>query len=90
MPQLQNDNTVYNPKMGDGSKGIVQCVHGGGTNHAYLWGSLNGTDFVLIDSFTSDALKEIALPSHLKISNSNTSDTGTVNVATKVYVDETR
>lgn len=92
MKQLANDNTAYEPKMGDGSYGVVQCKHGGTTNHAYLWGSLTGdsSEYVLIDSFTSDALKELVLPSYLLISNSSTSPSGAVNAATKVYVDETR
>ena len=92
MKQLENDNTAYIPKMGDGSKGVVQCKHGGSTNHAYLWGSLTGdsSEYVLIDSFTTDALKELVLPTYLLISNSPTSASGAVNSATKVYVDETR
>tara|TARA_R110002012_G_scaffold140622_1_gene298248 strand:+ start:117 stop:395 length:279 start_codon:yes stop_codon:yes gene_type:complete len=92
MKQLENNNTAYDVKMGDGSVGVVQCKHGGSTNHAYLWGSLTGnsSEYVLIDSFTTDALKELVLPRYLLISNSPTSASGTVNAATKVYVDETR
>ncbi len=92
MITLANDNTPYNPKMGDGSRGVVQCKHGGSTNHAYLWGSLTGvsSEYVLIDSFTTDTLKELVLTPYLLISSSNSSISGAVNAATKVYVDETR
>lgn len=91
MAQLANDMTAYNPTMGDGSRGVVQCVHGGSTHHAYLWGSINGSDYVLIESFTGSALKEIILVPYLKISNASSGhSSGAVNAATKVYIDETR
>ena len=91
MAQLSNNSaTAYNPKMGNGSRGVVQCVHGGSTHHAYLYGSVNGSDYVLVESFTSSALKEVVLCPYFKLSTSASSVTGTVNAATKVYVDETR
>ena len=90
MAQLSNANTAYNPKMGDGSRGVVQCVHGGSTHHAYLYGSLNGSDYVLIESFTSSAIKEVVLCPYFLISGSAVNITDDVNAATKVYIDETR
>ena len=89
MKQLANDNTPYNPKMGDGSRGVIQAVHDG-TNNAYLWGSLNGTDYTLVESFEADAIKEVVLCAFFKISGSSSSDTGTVGGTTKVFIDETR
>jgi|TARA_X000001036_G_C20613238_1_gene779865 hypothetical protein len=90
MAQLSNDNTPYNPKMGDGSKGVIQCVHGGSTHHAYLWGSLNGTDYALLDSFLTSVIKELVLVPYVLVAGSATDKTVDVNAATKVYIDETR
>ena len=89
MKQLANDNTAYNPKMGDGSRGVVQAVIDG-SNNAYLWGSLNGTDYTLVDSFEADAIKEVVLCAYFKISPSSTDSTGNVGGNTKVFIDETR
>ena len=89
MPQLLNDNTPYKPKMGDGSRGAVQAVIDG-ANAAYLYGSLNGTDYQLIESFTASALKEIVLCPYFKLSTSASSVTGTIGGTTKVYINETR
>tara|TARA_B100000965_G_C19603362_1_gene764394 strand:- start:6588 stop:6860 length:273 start_codon:yes stop_codon:yes gene_type:complete len=90
MAQLSNNSaTAHNPKMGDGSRGVVQCVHDS-SNNAYLYGSLNGTDYVLVESFTASALKEIVLCPYFKLSTSASSVTGTVGGTTKVYIDETR
>ena len=89
MKQLANDNTAYNPKMGDGSRGVIQAVIDG-SNNAYLWGSLNGTDYTLVESFEAGAIKEVVLCAFFKISSSNSSDTGTVGAGTKVFIDETR
>ena len=88
MKQLANDNTAYNPKMGDGSRGVVQAVIG--TGGAYLWGSLNGTDYALIDSFTEDTIKEIVLCPYVLISGSATDKDDNVSVFNKVFIDETR
>jgi hypothetical protein len=90
MAQVPNESAqAYNPKMGDGSRSLVQAVISGG-NAAYLYGSLNGTDYQLIESFTTSAIKELVLCPYFKLSTSSSSVTGTVNAATKVYIDETR
>ena len=89
MKQLANDTTPYNPKMGDGSRGVIQAVHDG-SNDAHLWGSLNGTDYTLVESFTSSVIKEIVLCTYFKISSNASSDSGTVGAGTKVFIDETR
>lgn len=90
MPQLSNVSTnAHNPKMGDGSRGVIQVVIDG-ANAAYLYGSLNGTDYQLIESFTASALKEIVLCPYFKLSTSASSVTGTIGGTTKVYIDETR
>ena len=74
--------TAYNPKMGDGSRGVVQVVIGSGET-VTIQGSLNGTDYVTIETATADMLKEIVLTPYVKYTVSG----GT---ASKVYVDETR
>ena len=89
MKQLANDNTAYNPKMGDGSRGVVQAVIDG-SNSAYLWGSLNGTNYTLVDSFTADAIKEVVLCAYFLVSGSSANATTAVGGTTKVLIDETR
>lgn len=90
MAQLANDNTPYNPKMGDGGRGIVQCVHNG-SNNASLYGSINGTNYALIHEFTASEIKEVALcPYMLIAADNNGTITGDVNAGTTVFIDETR
>ena len=89
MKQLAKDNTAYNPKMGDGSRGVVQVVHDG-SNDAHLWGSLNGTDYTLVESYSAGAIKEVILCAYFKISPSSSDHTGSVGGTTKVFIDETR
>ena len=89
MKQLENNNTPYNPKMGDGSRGVIQAVISG-SNHAHLWGSLNGVDYTLVDSFVVDTIKEVVLCPYFKISSSSAVDTGSISSSTKVFLDETR
>ena len=89
MKQLANDNTAYNPKMGDGSRGVVQVVHDG-SNDAHLWGSLNGTDYTLVESYSAGAIKEVVLCAYFLVSGSSTDATVDVGGTTKVFIDETR
>jgi hypothetical protein len=89
MAQLSNTNAAYNPKMGGGSRGVVQAVIDG-ANAAYLYGSVNGSDYVLIESFTASVIKEVVLCPYFLISGSAANITDDVNAATKVYIDETR
>lgn len=74
--------TAHNPKMGDGSRGVLQVVIGSGET-VTIQGSLNGTDYVTIETATEDSLKEIVLVAFMKYTVSG----GT---ASKVYIDETR
>ena len=90
MKQIPNDSTqAVLPAMGDGSVGVVQAIIDG-ANAAYLYGSLNGTDYQLIESFTASTLKQIVLCPYFKLSTSASSVTGTVGGSTKVLLDETR
>ena len=88
MPQLLNDNTSYRPKMGDGSRGLVQFVKG--SSDGYLYGSLNGTDYVLIHSFTASEMKELALPPFVLIGGSATDPAVDLGATSKAYLSETR
>jgi len=88
MPQLSNDNTPYNPKMGDGSRGLVQFIKG--SSDGYLYGSLNGTNYVLIHSFTANEMKELALPPYVLIGGSATDPAVDLGATSKAYLSETR
>lgn len=88
MPQLLNDNTPYRPKMGDGSRGLVQFVKG--SSDGYLYGSLNGADYVLIHSFTASEMKELALPPYVLIGGSATDPAVDLGATSKAYLSETR
>lgn len=88
MKQLANDNTAYEPKMGDGSRGLVQFVKG--TADGYLYGSLNGTDYILIHSFTQSEMKELALPEFVVISGDASNHAVALDAASKAYISETR
>jgi|14_taG_2_1085336.scaffolds.fasta_scaffold00180_28 uncharacterized protein YraI len=74
--------TAYNPRMGDGSHGVIQVVIGSGET-VTIQGSLNGTDYVTIETVTTDMLKEIVLTPYVKYIVSG----GT---QSKVFIDETR
>lgn len=74
--------TAHNPKMGDGSRGVLQVVIGSGET-VTLQGSLNGSDYVTIETATVDTLKELVLVAFMRYTVSG----GT---ASKVYIDETR
>lgn len=94
MTQLANDNTPFKPSLRDGGRGLVQCVHDG-ANNASLYGSLNGTTFGLIHTFTSSEIKEVALAPDMLIAADTTATVTVagatdVNAATKVYINETR
>lgn len=88
MPLLSNTNEPYRPKMGDGSRGLVQFVKG--SSDGYLYGSLNGTDYVLLHSFTANEMKELALPPFVLIGGSATDPTVDLGVTSKAYLSETR
>lgn len=88
MTQLANDNTPYNPKMGDGSRGLVQYVKEGAQT-AGLFGSLNGVNYQLIHTFDASDIKELALPPFILISGAVGSVTPVID-GSKCYISETR
>lgn len=94
LQQLNNDTTPSTVNLSkSGGRGIVQAVVEAG-NPASLYGSLNGTDYALINTFTTSGLIEIALPKYVLIgANTDATSQATANNVTgttKVYIDETR
>lgn len=89
MTQL-TQNTAFTPNLrGSSGAGVVQVVYDSATIH--LHGSLNGTDYVLVESFAADSIKEVVLCPYFKYSSSATDETASGALGThKVIIDETR
>lgn len=85
MTIIPNDNTPTPTPFGT-LRGIIQCVHGG--DDAFLYGSVSGAagEWVLIEQFTGNELKEVALPSYLLVSGA-ANQTTTLAAGTKVLLD---
>jgi hypothetical protein len=78
-------NPAFEPSCRRSQRGVVQAVIDG-SNTAYLHGSVNGTDYQLIESFTASAIKEIILPPYLKVSGSASNTTDAYDGNSKVYI----
>ena len=89
MTQL-SQNTAFAARFNNSNgAGVVQVVYDSAT--IYLHGSLNGTDYALVESFTADSIKEIVLCPYFKYSSSATDETASGALGThKVIIDETR
>lgn len=82
-------NTVAQPNFrGAGGKGIIH-VDVGDTSPLYLWGSLNGTDYVVIENFSVDTIKELTLCPYFRLSGSNANSAASVGTG-KAYIQEAR
>lgn len=80
--------TEFNPNMKNaGGQGIIQIVKG--DTNVHLYASLNGTDYVLIETFSADTIKELVLCDRFKISGSATDQTTSIG-SSKAYISETR
>jgi len=80
--------TAYNPNFRNaGGQGVIQ-IKKGNTNVS-LYGSLNGTDYVLIETFSVDTIKELVLCDKFKISGAADGTFVTIGTS-KVYISETR
>lgn len=80
--------TAYNPNFRNaGGQGVIQ-IKKGDTNVS-LYGSLNGTDYVLIETFSVDTIKELVLCDYFKISGAADGTFVTIGTS-KVYISETR
>ncbi len=80
MKTFNNDQTVLQPKIkkAGNANGLVQVVNTSGTP-VYLFGSLNGSDFVLIETFSSDSIKEVMLCPHMKIAGNSAGSANATN-----------
>ena len=80
MKTFNNDQSVMNVKIrkSGNSNGLVQVVNTSGTA-VYLFGSLDGTNFVLIESFTSNTIKEIMLCPFMKIGGNSAGSANATN-----------
>ena len=79
--------TAFNPKMGDGSKGVIQVNHG--DTDVTLFGSIDGTNYIKIETFTADTIKEVVLCESFKVSGSDANTTTSIGTST-VHISETR
>ena len=80
--------TEFNPNMKNaGGQGIIQIVKG--DTNVHLYASLNGTDYVLIETFYASTIKEIILCPYFKVSAA-TDGTFTSIGSSTVFIDETR
>jgi|TARA_R100000482_G_C5123659_1_gene147315 cobalamin biosynthesis Co2+ chelatase CbiK len=80
MKTFNNNRTVLQPKIkkSGNANGLIQVVNTSGTA-VYLFGSLNNSDFVLIETFNSDTIKEIQLCPFMKVAGSSDASTNATN-----------
>lgn len=85
--------TAFNPKMGDGSRGVIQVIIDG-ANDVTLYGSLDGATYVKIKNYTESAIEEVVLCPHMAFSADTgvtvTSFSATAVGNSTVKIDETR
>jgi hypothetical protein len=80
--------TNFVPRLSTSSgKGVLQVDYGNTT--VYLWGSIEGSHWTLIESFTADAIKEVVLTPFFVVSG-NASDQTTGIGTSQVWISETR
>ena len=87
MAELQVGQAFTPNLRGSTGQGVVQVTRG--DTDLSLWGSVNGTDYVLIETFTADSLKEVILCSFFKISG-DAADIDTAAGTSRLWIDETR
>ena len=87
MAELQVGQEFTPNLRGSSGQGVVQVSKG--DTDVSLYGSIEGTDYVLIDTFNADTLKEVILCPFFKISGA--ADGTFVSVGTsKLWIEETR
>ena len=77
--------TNFKPLSSD--TGILQVDYGDTT--VYLWGSVEGSHWTLIESFTADSIKEIVLTPYFVVSGSAANQTAAIG-SSQVWISETR
>jgi len=70
-------------------EGCVQSVING-SNFVYLWGSIDATNYALVESFTVNLLKILTLPPYVKASGSATDSTTSIGGSTKLLLNDNR
>ena len=69
-------------------QGIIQVIRG--DNDISLYGSLNNSDYTLIETFGASTIKEVALPTFIVASTSASDHTDATSFGTsKIIVEET-
>jgi|TARA_E500000178_G_C16521717_1_gene530390 hypothetical protein len=87
--------TAYNPKMGDGSRGVVQVyIPTSGGEDLTLYGSVNGVEYIKIKHYDASTIEEVVLCPYMAYSSQEdnhltATPTGAV-ANSKVLIDETR
>lgn len=85
--------TAFNPKLGDGSRGVIQVIIDG-ANDVTLYGSVDGTTYVKIKNYTASTLEEVVLAPYMAFSSDTgatvTSFSATAVGNSTVHIDETR
>lgn len=80
--------TDFSPRLSRSSgQGIIQVDYGDTT--VYLWGSVEGKHWTLIESFTADAIKEVVLTPFFVVSGSASDQTTPIGTS-QVWISETR
>tara|TARA_R110000796_G_scaffold24643_8_gene69980 strand:+ start:1159 stop:1431 length:273 start_codon:yes stop_codon:yes gene_type:complete len=80
--------TEFNPNMKNSNgQGVLQIVKG--DTNVTLYGSVNGTDYALIETFDASTIKEIILCPYFKVSAATDGTFTTIGSST-VFIDETR
>lgn len=90
MSQLAQ-NIEFVPRLsGSGGLGVLQVIYHSAT--VYLHGSVNGTDYTLIESFAESEIKELVLCPYFKYSGSATDEDDATDLGAnhKVLISETR
>ena len=74
--------TAFNPKMGGGSRGVIQVIIDG-ANDVTLYGSVDGATYVKIKNYVASSIEEVVLTPYMAFS-SDTAATVTTFSATAV------
>lgn len=89
------EHSIYRSSLRDGAKGVIQVDHD--TTDVSLYGSLTNVNFVLIETFTASAVKEIALTPFIGVATGTNAtrtksqlETGQNFGNTEIYINETR
>lgn len=63
--------------------GVIQIDYG--NTPVTLWGSINGTDYVVLETFSADTIKELVKCNNFKVSGSSSNIATSIGTS-KVYI----